>query len=471
MAKLLFVHDSPFEYPGVLILYGYLKSKGHTVDLLIKSCEGKNFWPKAKDFKPDWVGFSTIAGLHHESYKLATEFKEKMGSKTVFGGPYTSYFPQAVERPEVDVVIRGEGEEALLDFLDAHDRGEDYTHIPNVWTKHNGTIISNAMRPLETNLDKYPIPDRGIYYKYSLLKNTTQKQFMSGRGCPHNCYFCFNQEFRTMYGVKGKEVLRRHSPRRVIEELSDCKSKYLMKQVFFNDDIFIYDTPWLEEFMPLFKKEINVPLICQVRANMVNERNAELLGKYGCTHVAMGIESGNPRVRNEILGKNISNEQILKASELLHRHGMGIKAYNMLGGPSETLEEAFQTVELNAKAKIDFPWASFYTPLPGTHTDAIAREMGYLDADFKADSLAKSIFKHSMLKQPDIELVERVQKCFYFGVRYPKLIPILKRLVHYNLGPIYTLTFLTGQFLRFLHECDNDFFYVIWMSFKYFRNF
>jgi anaerobic magnesium-protoporphyrin IX monomethyl ester cyclase len=471
MAKLLFVHDSPFEYPGVLILYGYLKSKGHTVDLLIKSCEGKNFWPKAKEFNPDWVGFSTIAGLHHESYKLAVEFKERMGSRTVFGGPYTSYYPQAVERPEVDVVIRGEAEEALVDFLDTFDRGEDYTHLPNVWSKVNGAVLSNPVRSLETNLDKYPIPDRGIYYKYSILKNTTQKQFMSGRGCPHNCYFCFNQEFRTMYGVKGRELLRRHSPGRMIAELAECKSKYLMKQVFFNDDIFIYDPHWLEEFLPLYKKEINIPFICQVRANMVNEHNAELLGKHCCTHVAMGIESGNPRVRNEILGKNVSNEQILKAADTLHRHGIGIKAYNMLGGPSETLAEAFDTMELNAKAKIDFPWAAFYTPHPGTRTDAIAREMGYLDPSFTMEDMGKSIFKKSLLKQPEIHLVERVQKCFYFGVRYPKLIPLIKRLVHYNLGPIYTLIFMAGQFLRFLRECGNDFFYVIWLSIKYYRNF
>ncbi|RJP73684.1 MAG: radical SAM protein [Candidatus Zixiibacteriota bacterium] len=471
MARLLFVHDSQFEYPGVLSLCGYLPARGHEVEVLIRSAEGQAFWDKAKDFKPDWVGFSSIAGLHHENYRLAGEVKERLGVGTIFGGPYVSYFPQAIQHEEVDVIIRGEAEEALADFLDAHDRGEDYLHIPNLVTKRNGEIISNPLRPLEPNLDKYPIADRHFYYKYPTLRDSYHKQFMSGRGCPHNCYFCFNQEFRKMYNLKGKEILRRNSPERVIEELVRCKNSFPTRRVIFNDDIFIYDVEWLEKFLPMYQKEVGIPFGCQARINMMKERVAQLLGRYGCHHVMMGLESGNPRVRNIIMGKGVTNEQFLKAVDMLHRNGVKVTAYNILGCPSETLEEALDTVRLNAQAKVDYPWHAIYQPHPGTQTEAIARQMGYLEADFTIDSMGKSVFRSSRLNQPEIKEVIRVQKLFYLGVKFPWFIPVIRKLAHVNLDPLYNVIFIGTYFIRYLRESGNGFFHAVWIGIRNIKNY
>ncbi|RJP73685.1 MAG: radical SAM protein [Candidatus Zixiibacteriota bacterium] len=452
MATLLFVHDSPFEYPGVLSLSGYLQSKGHTVEVLVESCEGAALWDKAREIKPDWVGFSSIFSRHHQCYRLAREAREKLGVGTVFGGPYVSYFPQAIQHEEVDVIIRGEAEESLLLFLDSHDRGEDYVSLPSIVTKRNGQVLANPPHPLESNLDKYPIPNRSIYYKYSHIRNAYHKQFMSGRGCPYNCYFCFNQEFRKLYDIKGKELLRRHSPERMIEELAQCKSRWPVKRLVFNDDIFILDPAWLEVFLPRYKKEINVPFGCQARVEMVTDRIARLLGMGGCHHVMIGLESGNTRVRHQIMGKTFSNEQFLRAADLLHKYGVKVTAYNILGCPTETLDEALDTVRLNARAKVDYPWFGLYNPHPGTQTDAIARAHGYLDSNFTVEEQRRSVFGRSLLKQPQIREVERVHKFFYLGAKMPWFIPVIRRVVRYNLGPIYTLIFLITYFIRYVGE-------------------
>lgn len=371
-------------------------------------------------------------------------------------------------------MIRGEGEEALLDFLNAYDNGEDYSKIPNLWTKCNSTIISNPVRPYETNLDKYPIPDRVYYYKYPKIRDAHYKFFLTGRGCPFNCYFCFNQEFRKLYNYKGR-VVRRYSPEHVLEEMIHCKEKYPLKMVCFADDIFTIQPKWLAQFLPLYKKEIGVPFSCNARADMVNEEVVRLLRESGCDYVMIGLESGNLRVRNEILGKKFSNKQFYRTVELLHKYRIRIRTFNIIGSPSETLEEALETMELNSRAKIEYSSCALYHPYPGTRTDAIARELGYLDNKFSMEDLPGSgkitlgsFYNKSYLNQPDIRELERTQKLFYLGARNHRWIPLIRKIVRYNLGPIFTLIFFITFFIRYMRESGDSFLNTVIIGIRYF---
>lgn len=446
----------------------YIKKKGHEVDVFIQSEEGRHFWDKIRSFNPDWVGLSAVAGNHIDCYKLAQEAKARLNVKTVFGGPYASFYPDCIRREEIDVLIRGEGEEALMDFLDAYDNNEDYSKIPNLWTKRNGSVISNPVRPFETELDKYPVPDRVYYYKYRKLREAHYKYFLTGRGCPYNCYFCFNQEVRKLYNHKGGFV-RRYSPEHVLQELALCKDRYPLRRVCFSDDIFTVQQKWLEQFLPLYKKEIRVPFSCHVRADTTNEDIIRLLSENGCDYVMVGLESGNPRVRNEILGKNISNKQFFRTAELLHKYGIRIRAYNIMGSPTETLEEALQTMELNSRARVDYPSCVLYQPYQGTKTDAIAKELGYLDKDFSLEDLVGSYDFKSFLNQPEIEEIKRAHKLFYIGARNHKRIPLIRKVVRYNLGPIYTLIFYATFFRRYTRESGDNFLNTVLIGVRYFK--
>ena len=465
MARILFLHESAFEFLGVLTLCGYLEEKGHEVEVLIASEEGSDFWDKVRDFKPDWAGFSTIFSLHQESYALAKEIKRRFGTKTVFGGPYVSYEPKGIHREEVDVIIRGEGEEALLDLLNASDKGEDYSNIKNVWTIIDGKEKFNPPRPFETDLDKYPVPDRKYYYKYPYLRKQHLKHFISGRDCPYNCYFCFNHEFRKLYQV-GAFKLRRRSPEHVMEELRQVKANYPLVTLAFDDDVFPIDLVWLEEFLPKYRKEIGVPFSCNIHACMVKKDVVKLLADNSCRHVMMGLESGNPRVRREVLGKKFSNQQFLNAADMLHRQGIKIMTYNILGNPTETLEEALDTVKMNNAAKIDYPWWSIYQPIMGTRTTQIAIDHGYISADFNTDRIMESIFNRSYLNQPEIREVERLHKLFLLGVKFKFMIPVIKRMSKWNLMPVYTQIFLVSYFYRHWKESGMNFFKMLLIGIK-----
>ena len=457
MANALFLHDSPFEYTSVLMLVNYANSKGHNVDILIKSEEGKHFWDKVRDFKPDCVAFSISYGLHNENFALAREAKNRLETITIAGGPYVTYFSDCINREEIDVAVRGEGEEVFLDFLNALDNGEDYSSIANVMTKSNGLIKTNPLRPLVLDLDKYPVLDRKYYYKYPFLRNKYAKQFMTGRGCPYHCHFCFNHRFHDLYKTKGKEKVRQRSPELMIEELVDCKSRYPMKDVVFNDDIFTFNIEWLSEFAPLYKKHVGVGYGCQIRPNLVTEESARLLAESNCRLVMVGLESGNPRVRKEVMGKKFSNEQFYKGSDILHEYGIKIKCFNILGCPTETLDEAFDTIEANQKAKIDYPWCAIYQAVPGTRTFQIAVDNGCIDENLDFEGFKGSVFSKSLLTQPEIKEVERAQKIFYFAAMNKRLIPIFKKLVRYNLPWLFVPMFFLATFLRFKRETGATF--------------
>jgi radical SAM superfamily enzyme YgiQ (UPF0313 family) len=451
--RILFLQQVAFEYVGVMCLSAYVKSKGHECDILIESEEGKSFWPKALAYKPDAIAFSAMTGFHSHYLKVAEEAKKRMKVPVIFGGPHPTFFPEMVEHPAVDAVCRGEGEEALVDFLNALQDGGDFSHIPNLWVKKDDAVLRNEVRCGENELDNYPPADREIYYKYRYLREYPAKPFITGRGCPYLCTFCFNRDFNQMY--KGKmKVLRRISPEKVIEEIRDCRQRYPLRKIFFNDDIFIMQKDWLEEFVPLYNKEIGLPYACNVRANLAKEEIVKLLKESGCTLVMWGIESGNEKRRREILGKNISDEQIRSAASLFRKYGIKMKSFNIMGSPGETLEEAVETIKLNAEVKIDYPWCSILQPYPHTVIAEIAQEKGVLKTDYSLDDMEKSFFSKSILNQADIERIERLQKLFYMGVKLPVLIPFFKWLTKFRLGAIFQLLFGVSFLYRFMRETD-----------------
>jgi radical SAM superfamily enzyme YgiQ (UPF0313 family) len=211
---------------------------------------------------------------------------------------------------------------------------------------------------------------------------------------------------------------------------------------------------WLEAFVPLYRNSINLPYACNIRANLVKEDIVKLLKESGCYLVMWGIESGNEKRRNEILHKNISTDQIIESADLFRKYGIKMKSFNIMGSPGETLQEAVETIKLNAQVKIDYPWCSILQPYPRTKITEIAEEQGVLKKGYSLNDMEKSFFSRSVLNQPDIERIERLQKLFYLGVKLPTLIPLFKGLTKYNLKLLFQALFGISFLYRFMRETD-----------------
>lgn len=425
----------------------YLKKRGRESRVLIEGGE-RDLIKAVKDFAPDLIGFPCLTGSHQWALSTAAKLKREIPTPNIFGGIHPTFFPEIITYPQVDMVCRGEGEETVSQVVERLEKAAPLDDIQGLWFKKDGEIIRKELRPLIADLNDLPLPDRDIYYRYKILANNPTKHFMSGRGCLFNCSFCYNSPQQKLYQSRGNLRLRKIEA--VLEELAYVKRRYPLKTVVFDDDIFIINREGLFNFLDEYKRRIGLPFICNVRADLINGVIARALKKGGCFRVCMGVESGDEDFRCRILNKRIKDSQIMEAAGILKDEGIKILTNNMLGLPGENLAKALTTVNLNIKLKTDYPWCSILQPYPGTEIADYALQNGYLKK-IDPDHFQPTFFEGSLLEQPDIKEVVNLQKFFYLAVKFPRLLPLIKRLVRFNyFAPAYNFIFLLTFAFRFM---------------------
>jgi anaerobic magnesium-protoporphyrin IX monomethyl ester cyclase len=442
-----------YEFLGPTYISSAVQSKGHQCHLAIGETL-EDFEAAIGRYRPDLVGFSVMTGGHSWARDMAAAIKQKYHLPNVFGGAHATFFPRFAMEQDVDLIVRGEGEEALADILDRIDAHRSFDGIENVCYRRGDTLIENPVRSLRSDPDDYPFPDRHLYDAYESRLDRRVRSVITSRGCPFHCTFCFEDSMRELYHGKGKYVRIRRIEK-VIEECAAIKRDTDVRVIYFADDVFGINKRWLYDFLPVYKREIGLEFICLLRADIVasDEEYASRLAEGGCRSAFFGIETGNETLRNQVLKKNLHNADIERAAELLHRAGIRFRTYNILGLPDETLEDAFSTVEMNIQIKTDYPWCSIFSPYPGTALADYASKRGYLPEHFDIDRLSKSFFMRSTLDLPNIQEMENLQKLFQTAVLWPRTFPLIKRLIRmrpnalfkYWFGLIYFYTFIKSE--------------------------
>lgn len=426
---------------GLMQLSAVLKQRGHTVDALIGNTVD-DFLPALKSDVPDILGFSVMTGAHSWAQQLSVALKAEFPTvRTVWGGPHPTFSPEIIQRDGIDAICRGEGERALVELAQAVQDGVDYNNVKNLWVKDESLgIIKNELGPLIADLDSLPFPDRGLYARYPAVGASTTQVFMAGRGCPFKCTFCFDHQLSEMYRGKGKFV-RFRSVRNLLDEIADVTSRMRVRNVYMNDDTFILNREWVAHFTDTYAEEVPIPFTCLIRADLADEGVIRDLKKAGCRSVFFGIETGNEDLRNGILKKKVSNEQIKNTARLLKEHRIKFRTYNILGLPGETLADSLKTVEMNIDIRTDYPWAAIFVPYPGTELAATSKEMGLLDKDFGVDDVDATFHSTSVLKIEHRNEIVNLHKFFQTAVLLPWTFPLIKRLIRLRPNRLFTLWF------------------------------
>lgn len=373
-------------YHGIGYLSSVLKEAGHDTFLLYLQDEPKReaFLADVEAISPDLVAFSSTTHQHPFVERCAAWLKEAQpGLVIVSGGVHPTLVPeQVIAVEQIDVVCVGEGEYALLDLVNALENGKSYQHIPNLWSRNrDGEIIRNPLRPLITNLDMLPFPDRELFgYDEILAGSGYQVDMMAGRGCPYHCSYCCNPALQERYKGLGRYV-RFRGISNILEEIRALQGRYKIATLNFQDDTFTLDHRWTVEFCRAYRSEFSYPFWINTRVERLDEEIVRTLAESGCQGVRIGVESGNEELRRKVLRRQMSNDDFRRAFRLLHKYGIQTYTCNMIGLPGETPEMIEETIALNRELAPDkFQFSVFY-PYPMTELYERSVHEGYLQVD------------------------------------------------------------------------------------------
>ncbi len=356
-------------------------------------------------FDPALVAFSYYAANQPMQRRLLSRLKKEFPRiRVIAGGVQPCLAPErCLAEDYIDLLCFGEGEALLRELCNRMEADRDWSDIPGLWFKRNGTVIQNGLAPL-TDLSELPLLNWDSFppvHLYGLFEGHAYRMghVEATRGCPYNCSYCASGALRKVYrdaGVRG--YVRHKSAAQFVAECAALKQKYDLEMFYILDGTFtVKPRRLLEELAPLFAREVGVPFIALVRPETISPRVAELLATMGCVQASMGIESGVPEYRVDVLNRRMSDQQIVDAVHHLKAHDIGVSTYNMIGLPGMDREHVFRTIALNKRSGSDSSIVSIFVPFPDNELTKFLLARGMIRT---------TDIKYSKGTAPNVEIAE-----------------------------------------------------------------
>ncbi len=379
---------------GLLYIGAVLEKAGVPVEIVpadILDMSWAAIRRKIRAGKPDIVGVTVTTENRFQSFRLIREAKKAHpGAWTVLGGPHASMAAEdCLEHiPELDFVVRGEGEETMLEICRLWLPGANpgvLDGVRGIVLRRNGRVEANPPRPPITDLDSLPFPAFHLvpFEKYNFSFEVPGHGFlpavnvMTSRGCPFNCSFCATP-------INWGRHVRMRSPENVIREIEQHKERYGIKVVFFYDDTFNASPKRADTICDLMiARRLDVFFKCDVRIDIMSRALLEKMKQAGLFHLSYGLEAGSDRVRERIVGKSIDMADFRNLTEWCVELGVIANVFFIFSHPTETWEEARDTIGTieHYRDRIEGSVAILHI-YPGTPLEKTAREQGVLPKGF-----------------------------------------------------------------------------------------
>ncbi|HML14512.1 MAG TPA: radical SAM protein [Xanthobacteraceae bacterium] len=339
------------ENLGLGYLASTLRARGYRVEILEFEDTVENIVAAVRRHDPILVGFSLIFQFYIERYAALIRTLRTHGVNAHFtiGGhfPTLSYRHTLDLIPELDSVVRFEGELTLLELVDALGLERDWRTIHGIaYRQHDGDIKTTDLRPLLADLDELPYPDRSIALPMTLGRRVVQ--MLASRGCIRTCSFCSIHMF---YRSAPGKVVRTRKPAEVAREMRRLHEERGAAIFSFQDDDFpVYGRVWQrwtrELLAELYRNDLPGRIIWKInaRADAVDAALFAEMRDAGMYMVYMGLESGSDEGL-AALNKSITVEQNLAAVETLKNLGLVFDFGFMLLDPSSTFESVLDNVK------------------------------------------------------------------------------------------------------------------------------
>lgn len=361
---------SVFRFPplGISYIAASLLKAGHDVKLIDCTFLQRNdALRRAMEVQAEVVGIYCMVTMVDDCMWFARQLRDQ-SQLLIAGGPLPTCDPLPFV-DAFDIVAQGEGEQTILDVLDAYQQGSDFSNIPGVVIRKlkegqgRAEVSYSLSRSFIKELDQIPFPARELvpneqYISYGRKKyGYSITTIMSSRGCPYRCEFCSNVIFGGSY--------RERSAKNLVDEIEQVL-KLGYDRISFTDDVFTMNK---ERIIQIYEEIQNRALQfkweCLGRVDAMDSFTAEIMKKAGCTRIYFGIESANEKIL-KLMNKKITTVQAQKAVEVAKAAGLEVGAFFILFYPGDTTETVLETLHFAGSLPLDYIGLSMPYPLPGT---------------------------------------------------------------------------------------------------------
>lgn len=337
------------------------------------------FRERLERFRPHVIGISTVTPRMPSVRKIAQVAKVILpGVKVVLGGHHASLdTARTVKLPEVDFAVVGEGEYVFHALLDALEDGGGTAEparlraIPSLAWAEGDDVVETALGPLPKGpkLDMLPPNDWRLWEQHGrMIYHAGFLPMIGVRGCPYKCSFCSSPILADRLEGTGPFVRKRDAAA-VAEEAAVHWERHHhqgLRYINFYDQNFLMYRNWLEDFTRAYRAlgmHTKLPFTAYSRVDHITDEKLALAASAGCFQLRLGIEAGDPEVRNQLLNKSLDQGVLYDKLKLIRKHGIKTLGYFLIGAPGETTTQANTSFRVARETGLDRAAFFFFTPL------------------------------------------------------------------------------------------------------------
>ncbi len=384
---------------GIMQLASWLEKFGHQVAL--HDCLG----PYAPSgiaanaeivlaTEPEMVGFSATTSGFMDAVDMALYLRQKRPEiRIVFGNVHVSSLgaPILEKFPEIDYLVIGEGEGALLDLAD----GKPPASIGNlVWRAADGRIVSNPRRDRIRDLDELPFPAyeklAGFPHAYHLPLFSYEKRhgatLITSRGCPYTCSFCDRTVFERAYKTNSARYIHAH--------MKYLRDRFGVRHLNIYDDLFTAKKQRVLELCQLLIDEpLGVQFNCAIRSGQTSDEMLHQLKRAGALMVSLGIESADPAMMARHKA-GVTLDAVRATVRQIHAAGLRAKGLFIFGMPGETPATVKTTSDFILSLDLDEMNMTKFSPLHGAPIwdECAGGSAGELNEDWRLMNCLNFVF-------------------------------------------------------------------------------
>jgi radical SAM superfamily enzyme YgiQ (UPF0313 family) len=367
----------------------------------------------------DVVGISAPTVLIENAWEN-TRVAKARGAITILGGPHLTLQPdESMQKPEVDLVVRGEGEDAIIEILRILESGKSVNDVRlrNVlglsWRDATGKVMHNLDRPLRADLDNIPLPAYQLFKieRYTNLNPLTDGldpharayTVVTSRGCPYKCTFCSKP-------ITG-DTWRPRSVENVIKEWRMLVRDFHATEIGLTDDIWNLDLKRAKALCrALIDEKLNTVPWVTIHGMKVNHTDLELfqlMKAAGCKRVGFGVENGDEQILKTVIRKSQTLDMVRHAFKNAKAAGLQTMGFFIFGMPHETEETMEKTIRLALELDPDLAHFMIAAPYPGTELWKLVQKEGILFSHNWDDYAIQADKAHFQVGDLTADVVER----------------------------------------------------------------